>query len=123
MSATSGNKWSSVATGSADTVQEYIIHDGDTSEVGASRFSVADVHRIGILDVRLFNTDRHAGPAPGMSTSYGMGVSPVHGPPSSAGGSTRGYLHSLRHVSLMRCCCCCHIWSIAALVNCLCNSN
>lgn len=37
------------------------MHDGDTSEVGASRFSVADVHRIGILDVRLFNTDRHAG--------------------------------------------------------------
>lgn len=37
------------------------MHVGDTSEVGASRFSVADVHRIGILDVRLFNTDRHAG--------------------------------------------------------------
>lgn len=25
------------------------------------RYPVADVHRIGILDIRLFNTDRHAG--------------------------------------------------------------
>jgi Phosphatidylinositol 3- and 4-kinase len=31
------------------------------SEMGASRFSVRDVQRIGILDVRLYNTDRHAG--------------------------------------------------------------
>lgn len=37
------------------------MHDGDSSEVGASRFAIQDVHRIGILDVRLFNTDRHAG--------------------------------------------------------------
>lgn len=29
--------------------------------MGASRFSVQDVHRIGILDIRLVNTDRHAG--------------------------------------------------------------
>ncbi len=35
--------------------------DCDTSEMGPGRFSVRDVHRIGILDVRLFNTDRHAG--------------------------------------------------------------
>lgn len=38
-----------------------MAHDGDTSEVGASRFAAADVRRIGILDIRLFNTDRHAG--------------------------------------------------------------
>jgi hypothetical protein len=29
--------------------------------MGTSRFSTSDVHRIGILDIRLFNTDRHAG--------------------------------------------------------------
>jgi len=29
------------------------MHDGDSSEVGASRFAIQDVHR--------FNTDRHAG--------------------------------------------------------------
>ena len=33
-------------------------HQCDTSEMGASCFAVADVHRIGILDVRLYNTDR-----------------------------------------------------------------
>ena len=43
------------------SLQEYAPHECDTSEMGASRFSVRDVHRIGILDIRLFNTDRHAG--------------------------------------------------------------
>ena len=43
------------------SMQAFVHHDGDASEVGSSRFSVRDVHRIGILDVRLFNTDRHAG--------------------------------------------------------------
>lgn len=43
------------------SLQEYVPHDCDSSDVGASRFPVRDIHRIGILDVRLFNTDRHAG--------------------------------------------------------------
>lgn len=43
------------------SLQEYAPHECDTSEMGASRFSVRDVQRIGILDIRLFNTDRHAG--------------------------------------------------------------
>lgn len=43
------------------SLQQFIPHDFDASDHGASRFSVADVHRIGILDVRIFNTDRHAG--------------------------------------------------------------
>lgn len=38
-----------------------MYHDCDTSEMGASRFAVRDVHRIGILDIRIWNTDRHAG--------------------------------------------------------------
>lgn len=50
------NDWTCVMV-----VQEFVAHDGDTSEVGASRFASADVRRIGILDIRLFNTDRHAG--------------------------------------------------------------
>lgn len=41
--------------------QEYVYHDCDTSEMGASRFAARDVHRIGILDIRIWNTDRHAG--------------------------------------------------------------
>ena len=38
-----------------------MYHDCDTSEMGASRFGARDVHRIGILDIRIWNTDRHAG--------------------------------------------------------------
>eukprot|EP00850_Spirogloea_muscicola_P016517 SM000134S26960 [mRNA] locus=s134:362660:366054:+ [translate_table: standard] len=41
--------------------QEYVQHDYDASEHGTSRFPVAAVHRIAILDLRVFNTDRHAG--------------------------------------------------------------
>jgi hypothetical protein len=43
------------------SLQEFVPHDCDTTELGPSRFSAKDVHRIGILDIRLFNTDRHAG--------------------------------------------------------------
>ena len=42
-------------------MQAYVKHDADTSEMGASCFAVEAVHRIGILDLRLLNTDRHAG--------------------------------------------------------------
>jgi hypothetical protein len=43
------------------SLQEFVVHMADTSELGAGRLSKRGVHRIGILDVRLFNTDRHAG--------------------------------------------------------------
>ena len=43
------------------SLQEFVAHDCDTSEIGTSMFSLQDVHRIAILDIRLFNTDRHAG--------------------------------------------------------------
>lgn len=41
--------------------QQFILHDFDASDHGTSSFSVSAVHRIGILDIRIFNTDRHAG--------------------------------------------------------------
>lgn len=41
--------------------QQFVHHDFDASDHGSSRFSVSAVHRIGILDIRIFNTDRHAG--------------------------------------------------------------
>ncbi|GLT91688.1 hypothetical protein SLE2022_095640 [Rubroshorea leprosula] len=41
--------------------QEFIPHDFDASDHGTSSFPVSAVHRIGILDIRIFNTDRHAG--------------------------------------------------------------
>ncbi|KAK8952967.1 putative phosphatidylinositol 4-kinase type 2-beta [Platanthera guangdongensis] len=43
------------------SIQRFIPHEFDAGDLGPSRFSVASVHRIGILDVRLLNTDRHAG--------------------------------------------------------------
>lgn len=43
------------------SLQQFVVHDCDTSEMGPSLFNVQDVHRIAILDIRLFNTDRHAG--------------------------------------------------------------
>ena len=38
-----------------------MAHEYDAGELGPSRFSVASVHRVGILDIRLLNIDRHAG--------------------------------------------------------------
>ncbi|KAK1553194.1 hypothetical protein Q3G72_030601 [Acer saccharum] len=41
--------------------QQFIKHNFDASDYGTSSFPVSGVHRIGILDVRILNTDRHAG--------------------------------------------------------------
>uniref|UniRef100_A0A2P2L7E5 1-phosphatidylinositol 4-kinase n=1 Tax=Rhizophora mucronata TaxID=61149 RepID=A0A2P2L7E5_RHIMU len=41
--------------------QQFIRHDFDASDHGTSSFPVSAVHRIGILDIRILNTDRHAG--------------------------------------------------------------
>eukprot|EP00889_Picochlorum_renovo_P006856 jgi/Picre1/33886/NNA_001365.t1 len=43
------------------SLQRFVHHDCDTTEMGTSLFDKKDVHRIGILDIRLFNTDRHGG--------------------------------------------------------------
>ncbi|KAL2896075.1 Phosphatidylinositol 4-kinase gamma 6 [Bienertia sinuspersici] len=41
--------------------QQFIPHDCDASDHGTSSFPVSAVHRIGILDIRILNIDRHAG--------------------------------------------------------------
>lgn len=43
------------------SLQEYTSHDSSAEDCGHSVFPVAAVHRIGILDVRVMNTDRHCG--------------------------------------------------------------
>ncbi|GLU20309.1 hypothetical protein SLE2022_365160 [Rubroshorea leprosula] len=43
------------------SLQQFIPHDFDASDHGTSSFLVAEIHRIGMLDIRIFNTDRHAG--------------------------------------------------------------
>lgn len=52
----SGKQVSKIAS-----LQQFIPHDFDASDHGTSSFPVAGVHRIGILDIRILNTDRHAG--------------------------------------------------------------
>ncbi|ESQ35457.1 hypothetical protein EUTSA_v10007082mg [Eutrema salsugineum] len=41
--------------------QKFVPHDFDASDHGTSSFPVSSVHRIGILDIRILNTDRHGG--------------------------------------------------------------
>lgn len=43
------------------SIQRFVAHSHDAGELGPSRFSATSVHRVGILDVRLLNIDRHAG--------------------------------------------------------------
>lgn len=43
------------------SLQRFVGHEFDAGELGFSGFSVPSIHRIGILDVRLLNLDRHAG--------------------------------------------------------------
>uniref|UniRef100_A0A7N0ZUV1 1-phosphatidylinositol 4-kinase n=1 Tax=Kalanchoe fedtschenkoi TaxID=63787 RepID=A0A7N0ZUV1_KALFE len=43
------------------SLQRFVEHDFDAGELGPSSFSVASVHRIGILDIRILNLDRHTG--------------------------------------------------------------
>lgn len=43
------------------SLQRFEPHEYDASEHGTSRFPVGAVHRIGILDIRILNTDRHGG--------------------------------------------------------------
>ncbi|XVF54495.1 hypothetical protein PTKIN_Ptkin05aG0184800 [Pterospermum kingtungense] len=43
------------------SLQQFIPHDFDASDHGTSGFPVGAVHRIGILDIRILNTDRHGG--------------------------------------------------------------
>ncbi|KAK6944494.1 Phosphatidylinositol 3-/4-kinase, catalytic domain [Dillenia turbinata] len=43
------------------SLQRFVDHESDAGDLGPSGFSVSSVHRIGTLDIRLLNLDRHAG--------------------------------------------------------------
>lgn len=43
------------------SLQEFAEHVNNAEEMGSSAFPVEDVHRIGVLDIRLLNLDRHLG--------------------------------------------------------------
>jgi len=46
-------------TSKQGSLQKFINNDGDCSDLGSSKFSVENVHRLGILDVRILNMDRN----------------------------------------------------------------
>ncbi|RHY23718.1 hypothetical protein DYB36_001561 [Aphanomyces astaci] len=60
------------------SVQAYVTSESSAEDIGTLRFGVVDVHKIAILDLRLFNTDRHAGnillqtPSSPLSSAYAM---------------------------------------------------
>jgi len=43
------------------SLQRFVQHDCESWDIGPSEFNVSDIHKIGILDLRLFNVDRHGG--------------------------------------------------------------
>jgi hypothetical protein len=52
---------SSLGASKTGSLQRWVHSTSSSEDLGTSRFSVSDVHRIGILDVVLANTDRHEG--------------------------------------------------------------
>ncbi|CAH0485526.1 unnamed protein product [Peronospora farinosa] len=43
------------------SIQRFVTSKCSAEDMGTLKFAISEVHKIGILDVRLFNTDRHAG--------------------------------------------------------------
>ncbi|TYZ68456.1 hypothetical protein PybrP1_004315 [[Pythium] brassicae (nom. inval.)] len=43
------------------SVQRFVVSECSAEDMGTLKFAIPEVHKVGILDVRLFNTDRHAG--------------------------------------------------------------
>ncbi|KAG7389629.1 Phosphatidylinositol 4-kinase type 2-beta [Phytophthora pseudosyringae] len=43
------------------SIQRFVASQCSAEDMGTLKFAIPEVHKIGILDVRLFNTDRHAG--------------------------------------------------------------
>ena len=48
------------ASNKITSFRQFIPHDLNTSDHGTSSFSITAVHRIGVLDIRIFNIDNHA---------------------------------------------------------------
>jgi len=43
------------------SLQEFVHNDGASWDIGPGSFPVHEVHKIGVLDMRIFNNDRHGG--------------------------------------------------------------
>jgi len=49
------------AVSKTGSLQKFVIHDGCSEDISVNAFPVKEVHRIGVLDLQLFNMDRHGG--------------------------------------------------------------
>lgn len=65
--------------------QAFAAHVGDANDIAPSHFSADNIHRIGILDIRLLNCDRHAG---NLLVAERGTAGAVAGPPDAAAGAT-----------------------------------
>lgn len=52
---------SSGFSGKVGSLQKYVNHNYESWDLGPNQYSVSEVHRIGILDIRILNVDRHGG--------------------------------------------------------------
>lgn len=43
------------------SLQIFVPHHYESWDIGPNKYKVSDVHRIGVLDLRIFNVDRHGG--------------------------------------------------------------
>lgn len=43
------------------SIQQFVEHEGSAEDIGPNVFPVHEVHKIGVLDVRILNNDRHCG--------------------------------------------------------------
>jgi len=43
------------------SLQEFVENEGGCEDVGPAKFPVQEVHKISVLDMRIFNNDRHGG--------------------------------------------------------------
>jgi len=58
---TSSDSFDVPAVTKVGSLQEYIVYEDSAEGMGCSKFSIPDVHRIGLLDCLIFNCDRHTG--------------------------------------------------------------
>jgi hypothetical protein len=47
--------------GRPGSIQQFVVNDGSAEEYGPGKYPVDQVHNLGLLDLRLLNTDRHGG--------------------------------------------------------------
>jgi len=59
------------------SLQRFIPNDGESSSYGSSLWSVEDVHRVGTLDIRIFNLDRNGENLLVQNTKDGKKLIPI----------------------------------------------